>query len=65
MAGPPQCEVIADLEHTAQHQWRGQPAGGEEGAGWLAAPLVLCGVLKIGYDLALWWACHEHPLQGE
>jgi MFS family permease len=25
-------------------------------AGWLAAPLVLCGVLKIGYDLMLWRA---------
>jgi MFS family permease len=22
--------------------------------GWLAAPLVLCGLLKIGYDLVLW-----------
>jgi predicted MFS family arabinose efflux permease len=25
-------------------------------AGWLAAPLVLCGTLKIAYDLALWRA---------
>ncbi|MGE5467572.1 MAG: MFS transporter [Ignavibacteria bacterium] len=25
-------------------------------AGWLAAPLVLCGVLKIAYDLMLWRA---------
>ncbi len=25
-------------------------------AGWLAAPLVLCGALKIAYDLALWRA---------
>ncbi|GAA5177567.1 MFS transporter [Niveibacterium umoris] len=25
-------------------------------AGWLAAPLVACGVLKISYDLALWFA---------
>lgn len=23
-------------------------------AGWLAAPLILCGALKIGYDLVLW-----------
>ncbi len=23
-------------------------------AGWLAAPLILCGTLKIGYDLVLW-----------
>jgi hypothetical protein len=25
-------------------------------AGWLAAPLVACGVLKIAYDLTLWRA---------
>ena len=25
-------------------------------AGWLAAPLVMCGTLKIAYDLALWRA---------
>lgn len=25
-------------------------------AGWLAAPLVACGLMKIGYDLALWRA---------
>lgn len=25
-------------------------------AGWLAAPLILCGALKIAYDLALWRA---------
>ncbi|MDR3390765.1 MAG: MFS transporter [Sulfuriferula sp.] len=25
-------------------------------AGWLSAPLVACGVLKIGYDLAIWLA---------
>ena len=24
-------------------------------AGWPAAPLLLCGALKTGYDLALWW----------
>jgi len=40
-------------------------AGALFAAGWLAAPLVLCGALKIGYDLTLWWACHEQPLQGE
>lgn len=28
-------------------------------AGWLAAPLVVCGVLKIGYDLALWRAFRD------
>ena len=30
-------------------------------AGWIAAPLVACGVLKIAYDLALWRACRKHP----
>ena len=30
-------------------------------AGWLAAPLIACGVLKIAYDLALWWAFRRHP----
>lgn len=25
-------------------------------SGWLAAPLLVCGVLKIGYDVALWRA---------
>jgi len=34
-------------------------------AGWLAAPLLLCGVLKIGYDLTLWRACRGHQLHGE
>ncbi len=29
-------------------------AGALFAGGWLATPLVLCGVLKIGYDLALW-----------
>jgi MFS family permease len=40
-------------------------AGALFAAGWLAAPMVLCGVLKIGYDLTLWWACRAQPLQGE
>ena len=29
-------------------------------AGWLAAPLVACGVLKIAYDLALWRAFRRY-----
>jgi len=29
-------------------------------AGWLAAPLVACGALKIAYDLALWRAFRRH-----
>jgi MFS family permease len=32
-------------------------------AGWLAAPLALTGVLKIGYDLALWRAFRAHSTQ--
>jgi MFS family permease len=34
-------------------------------SGWLAAPMVLCGVLKIGYDLTLWWACRGQPLHSD
>ncbi len=30
-------------------------------AGWLAAPLVACGFLKIAYDLALWCAFRKEP----
>ena len=29
-------------------------------AGWISAPLVACGLLKIGYDLALWRAMRRH-----
>jgi predicted MFS family arabinose efflux permease len=29
-------------------------------AGWLAAPLVACGTLKIAYDLTLWYAFRHH-----
>jgi len=29
-------------------------------AGWLAAPLVACGALKIAYDLALFFAFRRH-----
>ena len=32
-------------------------------AGWLAPPLVGCGVLKIGYDLTLWRACRGDALE--
>jgi MFS family permease len=39
-------------------------AGAMFAAGWLAAPLAACGLLKIGYDLALWAACRKHPLDG-
>lgn len=30
--------------------------------GWLAAPLVACGALKIAYDLVLWRACRRDRL---
>jgi MFS family permease len=40
-------------------------AGALFAGGWLAAPMVLCGVLKIAYDLTLWRACRGQPLQGE
>lgn len=32
-------------------------------AGWLAAPLVACGVLKIAYDIALFVAFRRHAAQ--
>ena len=34
-------------------------------AGWIGAPLVACGLLKIGYDLTLWRAFRQHPPPGE
>lgn len=37
-------------------------AGALLAAGWLAAPLVACGLLKIAYDLVLWRACRSQPL---
>ena len=33
-------------------------------AGWLAAPLVACGALKIAYDLALLMAFRRHHNEG-
>jgi len=32
-------------------------------AGWIGAPLVACGVLKICYDLALWRSCRGDALE--
>lgn len=40
-------------------------AGALLSAGWLAAPLLAGGLLKIGYDLALWWACRGQKLDPE
>lgn len=39
-------------------------AGALFAAGWTAAPLVACGLLKIAYDLVLWRACRGQPLDG-
>ena len=35
-------------------------AGAAFAAGWLALPLVGCGLLKIAYDLALWRLFRTH-----
>jgi MFS family permease len=40
-------------------------AGAMFAAGWLAAPLAACGLLKIAYDLALWVACRGQKLEEE
>ena len=32
-------------------------------AGWISAPLVACGAMKIAYDLALWRACRGDVLE--
>ncbi|MES2959100.1 MAG: MFS transporter [Pseudomonadota bacterium] len=40
-------------------------AGALFAAGWLAAPLLLCGVLKIAYDITLWRACRGQALHGD
>ncbi len=33
-------------------------------AGWLAVPLLACGVLKIAYDFSLWRAFRNHRVDG-
>jgi predicted MFS family arabinose efflux permease len=38
-------------------------AGALFAGGWIAAPLVACGVLKIAYDLVLWRACRREALE--
>jgi MFS family permease len=40
-------------------------AGAAFAAGWLAAPLVGCGLLKIAYDLALWRLMRAQRIDGE
>jgi len=34
-------------------------------AGWLGAPLIACGALKIGYDLALWASFRSERVPGD
>jgi hypothetical protein len=34
-------------------------------AGWLAAPLLCCGALKLAYDLTLWRMFSKHPPREE
>jgi MFS family permease len=34
-------------------------------AGWISMPLIACGLLKIGYDLALWRAMRRSRLDGQ
>jgi hypothetical protein len=37
-------------------------AGAVFAGGWIAAPLIACGAMKIAYDLVLWWAFRRvHP----
>jgi MFS family permease len=38
-------------------------AGAMFAAGWISAPLIACGALKIGYDLLLWRACRRQSLK--
>jgi MFS family permease len=40
-------------------------AGTMFAGGWIAAPLVACGALKIAYDLVLWRACKRESLHDE
>jgi MFS family permease len=37
-------------------------AGALFAGGWIAAPLIACGALKIAYDVVLWRACRRQPL---
>jgi MFS family permease len=38
-------------------------AGALFAAGWISAPLLACGALKIAYDVVLWCACRRESLQ--
>jgi MFS family permease len=66
--------VVTPAERTAAASFTAVPrslasaaspalAGALMASGAWAAPLVLCGALKIAYDLTLWWACRGQALQ--
>ena len=38
-------------------------AGALFAGGWISAPLIACGALKIAYDLVLWRACRRESLK--
>ena len=68
--------VVTPAERTAAASFTAVPrslaaaaspalAGALFAAGWLAAPLLLCGGLKIVYDLTLWRACRKENLLGD
>jgi MFS family permease len=68
--------VVTPAERTAAASFTAVPrslaaavsptlAGALFAAGWISLPLVLCGLLKIGYDLALWRAFRRHRPDGE
>jgi len=63
--------VVTPVERTAAASFTSVPrslasaisptlSGAMFAAGWLAAPLVACGILKIAYDLALWRTFRQH-----
>jgi len=40
-------------------------AGAMLAAGWMAAPLLACGTLKLAYDFTLWRMFRSHPPRGD
>ena len=64
-------EVVTPAERAAAASFTAVPrslasaisptiGGAMFAVGWLAAPLVACGILKIAYDLMLWKAFRQH-----
>lgn len=64
-------EVVTPAERAAAASFTAVPrslasaisptiGGAMFAAGWLAAPLVACGLLKISYDLLLWKSFRQH-----